>query len=139
MENIIQFEGAAFWVDQNIIYCTIKRGFVFQSFNGKDIETIANIIKRLSNGKFLPMLINLKGLDNLEALKSFNLFSPCSLIGITVLSRSFVVKSFIIKMFLVLSSIVDGNAFWNHIYVRVEEATGFCNEKIKELNMINEI
>lgn len=136
LEKSIHLEGVKFWVAKNIIYCTFCQNFAFDTIESKNSEFISRIIYTLSKGKYLPLIIILKGVGIVETFKLFNYFSPFSLLYISAHSHAFVVESVALKIVLILFCLANGNAFWNNIFTKLESANYHSNQKLNNLNLL---
>lgn len=137
MSNFIEFDGIRFWVDQNIIYCELNEDFDFQSLKGGVSEIFDNAITSLSNGKYLPILINLKLVRNTDAIKLFKFFSQNSSINTSVLSKAFVVRTFGLQSLLTFCGVALSNIVPNKIYNDIDMAISYCNERYMVFNVAN--
>jgi len=127
-----------FWVDSDTIHCLIHKNFDCMVLEGSTLEIFKENIKALSNGEYLPLLINLTEVGRLKAFQLFGILSPCSPFGIKVPPRIFLVKSFFVKMVLGFFCVVNGNAFWNTIYVNAEKEIFHEGQRFGKINLINE-
>ncbi len=137
MNNLIEFDGIKFWVDQNIIYCELHKDFDFPSLKGGISEIFDNAITTLSNGKYFPILINLKELGNIDCIKLFKFFSQNTLINTSVLSKAYVVRTIGLKSLLTIYAFVFSNVVPNKIYNDMDMAIINCNEKYMLFNVAN--
>lgn len=132
MKNEILLGGIKFWVDQNVIHCKIYKSFNVTS-RGKDTEEIFfNAITILSNGKCMPLLINMCEIDYSLSIKTFKYISANSLIKTAVLSKTFLVNSFLLKIYLGIYNFIGDPLVPNAIFKDFNSAIFYCNEKASE-------
>ncbi|WP_339712851.1 hypothetical protein [uncultured Kriegella sp.] len=131
MKNIIQFDGVKFWMYQNIIHCEINKDFDYQWLKGNISRIIPKVTRLLSNGKYLPLLIDLTKVSNVAAIKIFVLLSPYSLLNKSVLSWSFLARSAIQKMILLVCRVDSGNYVSSNVYKDIDKATRYCSTRFK--------
>ncbi len=137
MRNVIQFDGIMFWVDQNIIYCKLN-AVLLKNHQNADIEEIFyNAISILSNGTYLPILINLEEMSNSNSLKIFKIISNSALIKSLVLSRIFLVRSTGLKLMLSLNNIVLNRIVPNKIFKDFNLAIKYCNTDYMDFNRVS--
>lgn len=139
MKNIIQFDGVKFWMYQNIIHCEISQDFDYQWIKGNISRIIPKVTRSLSNGKYLPLLIDLTKVSNIAAIKLYVLLSPYSLLNKSVLSWSFLAKSALQKMILLVCRVDSGNYVSNNVYKDIDKATHYCNIRFKVFNVTDKI
>ncbi len=138
MENIIQLDSVKLSVRDHIIYCDIDNGFDYQSLKVGVTEIFNDSsLTFLSKGKYLPLLINLTEVNNLEAIKLFMFFSQSLQVNISVLSKTFVVRSSFLKIVLQLSSVFCGNVVPNRIFKNFNGAIENCNKMYLVFNVAN--
>jgi hypothetical protein len=93
MQKEIQLDNIKFWVDHDIIYCKFNIDF-FKKYQKIDIEEIFyNSISILSNGKYLPILINLEEVGYSNSIKIFKHLAHSKLIRGLILSQIFLVRT----------------------------------------------
>jgi hypothetical protein len=111
-----EIDGVVFWIDSNIIHCTISKECEGAIFEDDVAKIFASGIATLSKGRYLPLLIDLREVGNFEAFRLFTILSPPSLLDFSVLSTSFLVRSNTLRILLSMYCIATGNAFWNTLY-----------------------
>lgn len=119
-------EGMQLWIESNIIHCLVQKDFNTEKLGMATTQNLTNTIRVLSNGKYMPLLMDLSEMGNYRTLQLYHYFSPCSPVDICVKSRIFLVRSCPLNMLLDLFCLVNGNAFWNTIYHKMEEAINRC-------------
>ena len=75
MKNEISVGDIKFWEHENIIYCEIYSGFDENNTNGEIEEIFLSAISILSNGKYKPILINLRKTNFALSFKMFKFLS----------------------------------------------------------------
>jgi hypothetical protein len=129
MRNDIQFDGIKFSIDESIIHCTLDNDFL-QKHNYIDIqEVFYNGISILSNGKYLPILINLEHVGFSDTIKIFKFLSICSLIKSLVISKTFMVDSLSLKVILSIYNISSDPIVPNRVCRDIDVALKHCNKE----------
>lgn len=126
-----EINGVVFWVDSNVIHCTIGKEYEDKILEDGVAKIFANRITALSNGRYLPLLIDLREVGNLDAFRLFTIFSPPSLLDVSVLSTSFLVRSHALRIMLSLYCIATGNAFWNTLHNNPKVVLNQCSDRFK--------
>lgn len=134
MKVNIKTENINFRIDQNIIYCEFQNNFDSQYSYSNLREIFSNTIQDLSNDKYMPMLINLKYVDNKVAIRLFKFFSDNTVIKETVLSTTFLVRSFGLKVFLDFYDFLNNTILPHKICINLSTAIKYCEHKIKVFN-----
>ncbi|WAC02316.1 hypothetical protein N7U66_00720 [Lacinutrix neustonica] len=126
-----------FWVDQNVIHCSIPSGFEANSLE-MDLEAVFfNAISTLSNGKYLPLLIDMEAIEFSLSIKLFKFLSKNSLIKTVVLSKTFLVNSLILKAFLSLHNFTYDPVVPNTIFNDFSSAIKCCNKNVMVFNALS--
>lgn len=133
MKNEILVGGIKFWVDQDIIYCKIYKGFDKTNLKRDTEEIFFNTITTLSNGKLMPLLINMREINYSLSIKAFKYFSNNSLIKKTVLSNVFLVKSSVLKICLSICNFRKDPILPNNIFEDFDLAIYSCNQKLYDV------
>jgi hypothetical protein len=129
MRNDIQFDGIKFWVDENIIHCTLDNDFLQKhSYIGIQ-EVFYNGISILSNGKYLPILINLEHVGFSDTIKIFKFLSICSLIKSLVISKTFMVDTMSLKVILSIYNISSDPVVPNRVCRDLDVALKHCKKE----------
>lgn len=137
MRNELQFDGIIFWVENNIIYTNLNSKF-FESYQKKDMEDIFyNSISFLSNGNYLPILIQLDHVNTYNTLSLFKTISTSKTIKNLVLSRIFLVNSLGKKALLSLYNILDNQIVPNKVYTDYNMAVRYCNNDYLFFNNVS--
>lgn len=123
--------GVVFWIDSNVIQCTIGKECESKILEDVAPKAFARRITALANGRYLPLLIDLREVGIFYAFRLFTTFSPPSRLDFSVLSTSFLVKSLALRIMLSLYCIATGNAFWNRVYHNPKVALDHCLERFK--------
>lgn len=126
-----EIEGAVFWKDSNIIHCTITDEFDGQFREDDTARFFADRIRCLSNGRYLPLLIDLTEVGHLDTFRLFTIFSPPSSVVVSVLSISILVRSYPLRIALSGYCFLNGNAFWHTLYSEPRKAMENCQMKLK--------
>ena len=126
MKDEIKLDGIKFWVEEDIIFCKIKSDF-FESYNKTDVQDIFyNTISILSPGKYMPFLIDLKGVSCFNAIKLFKNLAFNGEVRRLILSQIFLVRSMGVKVILIFFSLIKKPFFYNKICSNREFAIKFC-------------
>lgn len=138
MKNVIEFDGIKIWSEDNIIYCNLNSVF-FETYNKSSIEELfCNIIPILSNGTYMPIIINLEHLNRPYALRIFYVISKSAVIKKLVLSRIFLVNSLELKLILSLNNILVRQIVPNKIFRRFDAAYKFSKNDFKIFNTVSQ-
>lgn len=126
-----EINGVVFWIEANIIHCTISKEYKGEILEDKAAEFFASEITALSNGRYLPLLIDLREVGILDAFRLFTILSPPSLLDFSVLTTSFLVRSNALRIMLSVYCIATGNAFWNTLHSNPKVALNHCFDRFK--------
>ncbi|MUU77482.1 hypothetical protein [Winogradskyella endarachnes] len=138
MKNVIEFDGIKFWVDQNTIHCDLNTVF-FKTFDSAIIEELfCDILPLISNGTYMPIIVNLESLNRKNALRIFRIISKSAVIKKLVLSRIFLVDSLKLKLVLSLNNILVKQVVPNKIYTDFNTAHEFCKNDFKIFNTVSQ-
>jgi len=129
MRNNIQFDGIKFWVDENIIHCILDNDFLQKNSYIDIQEVFYNGISILSNGKYLPILINLEHVGFSDSIKIFKFLSICSLIKSLVISKTFMVNTMSLKVILSIYNISSDPVVPNRVCRDLDAALKHCNKE----------
>lgn len=137
MRNVIRFDEIEFWVDQNIIYCDFNADFL-KSYQKVDVEEIFyNGISILSNGKYMPILINLEDISSANAIKIFKFLSNSTIVKEIVLSKIFLVRSVGVKVVLSLYNLVGDAVVPIKVCNDFNLAVKYCHKDYSAFNTIS--
>jgi hypothetical protein len=137
MRNVIRFDEIEFWVDQNIIYCDFNADFL-KSYQKVDVEEIFyNGISILSNGKYMPILINLEDISSANSVKIFKFLSNSIIVKEIVLSKIFLVRSVGVKVALSLYNLVGDPVVPIKICNDFNVAVKYCHKDYSAFNTIS--
>jgi hypothetical protein len=137
MRNAIRFDEIEFSIDQNIIQCNFNAD-LFKKYQKVDIEEIFyNGISVLSNGKYMPILINLENISSTNSIKIFRFLSNSAIIKEIVLSKIFFVRSVGLKVVLSLYNIVSDPIVPIKVCNDYTLAVKCCNKDYSAFNTIS--
>lgn len=137
MKNKNLVNDIKFWVDQNIIHCSIPNGFEEHSLE-EDIEALFfNAISTLSKDRYMPILIDIQAVNFLLSVKLFKFLSNNALLNTAVLSKTFLVNSFVLKVFLSLYNFSNDPIVPNAIFNNDSAAITYCDHKIMVFNALS--
>lgn len=137
MRNAIRFDEIEFSIDQNIIQCNFNAD-LFKKYQKVDIEEIFyNGISVLSNGKYMPILINLENISSTNSIKIFRFLSNSAIIKEIVLSKIFFVRSVGLKVVLSLYNIVSDPIVPIKVCNDYTLAVKYCNKDYSAFNTIS--
>ncbi|NRD20378.1 hypothetical protein HNV08_09995 [Winogradskyella eckloniae] len=137
MRNVLQLDGVSFWVDQDVIHCKPNSDFFSKYTSRKMIACFSDVIPLLSEGSYLPLLIDVVELERPCALRLFNIISTNSRIKQMVLSRIFVVNSYRFKFILMLNNLLVKQVVPNKIFKNYKAAMKFCKEDYLSFNAVS--
>jgi hypothetical protein len=137
MKNEITIDNVNFWVDENIIFCRI--GSDFDEFNKwNEIDDIFQYaISILSNGKYLPILIDLRETNYSLSIKIFKFLSFDSAIKTFVLSKTFLVNSYVLKALLLMYNFSASMIVPNSVFTDFNSALEDCNKNYSQFNSVS--
>ena len=137
MRSEIQLDDMKFWVDQSIIYCKISPDFN-KDYQKIDIEEIFyNGISILSNGRYMPILIDLEGVGYSNSIKIFKFLAHSEIVRSLILSQIFLVKSRSLKTILSVYNFNKKPFFLNKICVDFDMAIKYCRKDNMVFNSIS--
>ena len=134
MNNEISVGDIKFWEHENIIYCEIYSGFDENNTNGEIEEIFLSAISILSNGKYKPILINLRKTNFALSFKMFKFLSKNFHIKTKVLSKTFLVNSYGLKALLFIYNFATFPIVPNTIFTDYNSAIIDCNENYMLFN-----
>jgi len=103
MELQIKFKEADFWTDEsNILYCKPSNALEFQKMELDDVKNYIVAIEKITNGRSMPFLIDLRGIKGTFSILAAKELSKNKKLCQLRLSEAFVVNSISMKL-LVLS------------------------------------
>ncbi len=132
-----EIDGVVFWIDSNIIHCTVGKEHQGRILEDNVAKIFASGISTLSNGRYIPLLIDLREVEIFDAFRLFAILSPPSLLDFSVLSTSFLVRSNALRIMLSVYCVVTGNAFWNTLHSNPKVALDQCFDRFKMACMDN--
>ena len=135
MKNEVLTDGIKFLVDQNIIYCYINSNFNEHKIGVELEETFSHAILKLSDGKYIPLLINMTELNFLVSLKMFRYLSKNKLIKTLVLSKTFLVQTSLLKFLLCIYCLTIESIVSIRVFNFYTSAIRDCKKKYMEFNM----
>ena len=134
MEGNTFTDNINIWIDQDIIHCVFKNDQdIYEIYSNLEIIFL-NTIPILSKGKYMPLMIDLKHVQNKIAIKLFKSLSNNRLIEESVLSTTFLVRSFALKVFLDIYDFLNNAILPHKICINYYSAIQFCDHKIKAFN-----
>jgi hypothetical protein len=136
MKDEILVDNIKFWVDQNIIYCKLYGDFDDNYFESVFENVFTNAITKLSDGKYMPVLFNLREIDNLQTIKIFKRLSNNALIKSSVLTKTFLVRSLVLKVILSCCDLAKNPNDLNKICTDKDLAIKHCIKNNKVFNAI---
>jgi hypothetical protein len=136
MKNEIQLHDIKFYVDKNIIYCKISSD-LNKEYQKIDIEEIFyNGISILSNGSYLPIIIDLHDIGYADAIKVYKSIAHSQNIRGLILSQIFLVHSLKLKIVLSIYNFNKRPFFINKICNNLDAAIKYCNKDNMVFNSI---
>lgn len=134
MEGNTFTDNINIWIDQDIIHCVFKNDQdIYEIYSNLEIIFL-NTIPILSKGKYMPLMIDLKHVQNKIAIKLFKSLSNNRLIEESVLSTTFLVRSFALKVFLDIYDFLNNAILPHKICVNYSSAVQHCDYKNKVFN-----
>ncbi|AUC82456.1 hypothetical protein [Lacinutrix sp. Bg11-31] len=137
MKNEIQINNIKFWVDQNIIYCKFYNDFDKNYFHDGFEDIFYEAISILSNGTYLPVIFDLRGLKSLVLVKLFKLLSNSSKLEKTVLSKVFLIESQKRKIILSFYLMFRDTNVPNLIFMESDLAIKYSNHNYALFNSLS--
>lgn len=135
MKSVIQFDGAKFWVDDNIMFCKLSQDFFSNYDTDQAKEIFFEVVSILYNGTHKPFLIDLGDVGNADAYKAFRILSNCPRIKKQVLSKVFYVNSSLLKNIFAIFSFLVGKDVLNKTYSDYNLAVAHCNNDYMAYNI----
>ncbi|MEN3323282.1 hypothetical protein VP395_06055 [Mariniflexile soesokkakense] len=125
MGKHIKCRKAKFWLEEGILFCEFIPKECKKEFSEDFIEDYLEAIATLSNGRYFPMLIDVRQLSNAYALSVVKLLSKNSELKLAILSKSFVVNSFFLQFVLIVIKGFQDPVIPNKIFTRYENAINY--------------
>ena len=138
IRNEIQLDNVKFWVVQDIIYCKFNDD-IDRDYQKIDIEEIFyNSISILSNGKYMPILIDLEKVSYSNSIKIFNFLAHSQIVRGLILSQVFLVPSIGLQAILILYNLNKKPYFLNKICNSLDNAIKHCKKENMVFNAISQ-
>lgn len=133
MDSIIEIENTKFWTDNSgILYCKLKNENPKYKLTAHGVKLYIDAIIKLSNGKAMPFLIDLRGVRGTFSSSAANLLAKDPSLRKLRISEAFIHDSIAIKI--LISSykrIYDSNTPFN-TFNNMESAKEYCVETKNE-------
>ena len=126
-----------FCVDQNIIYFSFSGDFNKNFDKLISEEAFFNSISKLTNGRYMPMIVNLEDVSFFNAIKIFRFLAFNKRVKSLVLSQIFLVQSTILKYIISIYNLNNDPVVKNRVCNDLEIAVYYCNRENKLFNALN--
>ncbi|MDD7886963.1 hypothetical protein [Flavivirga sp. 57AJ16] len=136
MEGKIEVGCIRLWLQDSVIYCKIVNGFYENEMEHNTGKALHDIISIVSKGKYLPLLIDLRGLNFITSIKLFRFLSSSSYIKVSVLSKTFLVDSFALKILLIIQSYAISPIAPDTIFSHCGLSINYCKKKYTMFNSL---
>ncbi|WP_188463343.1 DUF7793 family protein [Bizionia arctica] len=137
MEKQLLIGHSKFWIDKKIIYCKVDSDFNTEKVDENVEVLFVQTITVLSQGKFLPFLIDVRELDFNQSIKLLKLLSNCARIKSLILSKTFLVDSYKFKVLLSIYSFICNPIVPDFVFKNVKRAVEHCDDDNMIFNAVN--
>lgn len=134
MDKIIKCRKAKFWLNDGVLFCEFIPKQCKKEFNEDFLKDYLNAIDTLSNGRYFPLLIDLRKLDNSFVFPVVKVLSKNPELKSAILSKSFVVSSFLTQLEINLFKFIHDPIIPNKVFVSYKKAV---NYSLKTNNIFN--
>ena len=128
MSNQIKCRKAKFWLEDGILFCEFIPEECKNEFCDDFIEDYLYAVDTLSNGRYFPLLIDLRQLKDNFAFSVVKLLAKNPELKLAILSKSFVVNSFFLQLALIILKGVQDPVIPNKIFRSYVNAVKYSQE-----------
>ena len=128
MGNKIKCRKAKFWLEDEILFCEFNSKKCKNEFNEDFIEDYLEAIATLSDGKYFPLLIDLRQLNSKYTFSVVKTLAKNSDLKSAILSKSFMIKSFFIQFKLIVMKIIQDPIIPNKVFRSYQKAVKYSLE-----------
>jgi hypothetical protein len=128
MSNLIKCKKAEFWLEEGVLFCEFIPEECKNDFKQEFIKDFLKSIATLSNGRYFPLLIDLRQLNDKLAFSVVKLLTKNPELKSLILSKSFVVNSFFLQFGLIVLKGVQNPIIPNKIFRSYENAVKYSLE-----------
>lgn len=125
MSHIIRCRKAKFWIEDGVLYCKFIAKKCKNKFSDDFIEDYLDAITLLSNGRYYPLLIDLRKLNNNYAFSVIKILAKNPALKLAILSKSFVVKSYLIQFILIVLKVIQDPIIPNKVFRNYKKAVKY--------------
>lgn len=126
-----------FCVDQNIIYCKFNGGFNKKYKKNETEELLYDTVYKLSNGTYMPILINLEEVGFLNSIRIFNFLAHNRHKKSLILTQVFLVRSTFLKIILSIYNFNNNPISQNIFSNDFDKAKDYCHKENNVFNTLN--
>lgn len=135
MSNQIKCETAKFWIEDDVIFCKFIGKKCRKEFDEDFLEEYLKAIITLSNGKYFPLLIDLRELNDNYVFPVVRILAKHPDLKSAILSKSFVVNSCFLQFVLIALRRVHDSIIPNRIFTSYEKAIEYSLETNQIFNL----
>tara|TARA_R110002050_G_scaffold94765_2_gene197257 strand:+ start:126798 stop:127211 length:414 start_codon:yes stop_codon:yes gene_type:complete len=128
MSDQIKCRKAKFWLEDGVLFCEFILKECKNEFSEDFIEDYLNVIATLSDGRYFPLLIDLRQLNNNYAFSVVKILAKNPELKLAILSKSFVVNSFLIQFVFNVLKMVQDPIIPNKIFRSYKSAVKYSLE-----------
>jgi len=128
MSNLVKCKKAEFWLEEGVLFCELIPEKCKNDFEQDFIDDILKAIATLSNGRYFPLIIDLRQLNDKLAFSVVKLLTKNPELKSLILSKSFVVNSFFLQFVLIVLKGVQNPIIPNKIFRSYENAVKYSLE-----------
>ncbi|WP_372754255.1 hypothetical protein [Mariniflexile sp.] len=125
MSKKVKCGNAEFWLDSGVVFCRFMQKESVNNFNTENLKDYFSVIDKLSNGRYYPLVIDLRNLGDGYVFSVVKKLSRNLELKTIVLSKSFVVSSFATKFGLAIFNLIPDPIIPNRIFCSFEKAVHY--------------
>ncbi|WP_308993204.1 hypothetical protein QLS71_008235 [Mariniflexile litorale] len=137
MVKQIKCKKAKFWLKEGVLFCRFIRGECKKEFSQEFLDEHIKAITTLSNGRYYPLLIDLRQLNENYAFSVVKIIANNPELKSVILSKSFVVNSCFVQFVLVVLKRIDDPVIPNKVFRNYDTAIEYSLETNHFFNAIN--
>ena len=137
MRQQIKCKKAKFWILEGVLFCKFIVGEYEKGFSDEFLDDYLNAITTLSDGKFFPLIIDLRELNEDCALSIVRTIATNSKIKSSVLSKSFVVNTYFIQLVLIVLRGIQDPEIPNKIFSSYSKAVAYSLSINQSFNAVS--
>jgi len=138
MKKKMHIDNITFWADRDVIYCRFEEGNYKKNILRSIDDIFYSAITSLSNGKYMPLLIDLRAVNTFNIIKIFKHVVESSLIKSISLSIAYVTNYTLLTISLYIYNLTIIHVIPVGIFNNMNQAIKHCHKHYNVFNPINQ-